>query len=210
MGSESGLPFLIGLTGGIASGKSTVCAYFERLGIDIVDADLIAREIVASGTPALSEIADLFGETIVDQLGQLDRAALREEIFADPEQRRQLEAITHPRIRQQMWRQVRAAKSLYVILAVPLLVEGGLDRTVDRVLVIDVSEQTQRERLAIRDHTSPEQIDQILAAQASACERLAIADDVIDNNAGLDALSAQVAALHRIYLDLAGGSDEAE
>ncbi len=195
--------FLVGLTGGIASGKTTVCKGFEHHGIDVIDADVIAREVVALGTEGLDEIVSQFGDGVLDQNGTLNRRKLRNLVFAQPDLRVALERIVHPRVRREMWRQAAKATSAYVILAVPLLIEGGLQHAMHRTAVVDVSESTQRRRLSQRDGSSPEQIDGLLAAQTSRKQRLAAADDTIDNNGDRDALAPQIAALHRRYLRLA-------
>lgn len=193
----------VGLTGGIASGKSVVAHLFAGLGAVIIDTDVIAREIVAPGQPALNEIAHRFGESILDADGGLDRQALRQLIFADPEARKQLEAILHPRIQFETMRQAGEAGGDYQVIVVPLLVESSLQEFVDRIAVVDCDEETQIRRLLLRDAETEEQARRMLAAQSSRTERLAIADDVIDNNLSLAETEAQVAALHEIYLSLA-------
>jgi dephospho-CoA kinase len=207
------MPLRIGLTGGIASGKSTVAELFADLGVPIIDTDVIAREVVEPGQPALDEISAAFGAHLVDDDGVLDRAVLREIIFADDEARRRLEAILHPRIGAETRRQADAAETTcrlsdqpkcgYQIIVIPLLVTSALREFVDRVLVVDCDENTQIRRLTARDGSSEEQARRILAAQASRTERLAIADDVIDNDADVANLRRQVAALHEIYRSLA-------
>jgi len=207
------MPLRIGLTGGIASGKSTVADLFAELDVAIIDTDVIAREVVAPGQPALDEISATFGNHLVDDDGELDRAALREIIFADDEARHRLEAILHPRIGAETRRQSDAAETTcrlpnrpkcgYQIIVIPLLVTSALREFVDRVLVVDCDEHTQIRRLTARDGGSEEQARRILAAQASRTERLAIADDVIDNDGNVAELRRQVAALHEIYRSLA-------
>lgn len=197
------MPLRIGLTGGIASGKSTVADLFADLGAAIIDTDVIAREVVEPGQPALDEISAAFGTHLVDDDGVLDRSALREIIFADDRARHQLEAILHPRIGEETRRQADAAGGVYQLIVVPLLVTSALREFVDRVLVVDCDENTQIRRLTARDGSSEEQARRILAAQASRTERLAIADDVIDNDADVAELRRQVAALHEIYRSLA-------
>jgi len=196
-------PYCIGITGGIASGKSSVCHLFETLGAPVVDADIAAREVVKPGTPGLAEITSTFGKHILDEQHQLDRKALRSIIFADPDKRKALEAITHPRIRAWMWQQVAQCQFVYCLLAVPLLIEGGMDKMVDRVLVVDIDPKIQRERLKNRDGSSDQEIDSILKAQLSREQRLFVADDVIDNNAGIEQLEPQAQVLHQQYLLLA-------
>ena len=194
----------IGLTGGIASGKSTVADLFAGLGATIIDTDVIAREVVAPGQPALEEVRDAFGDTVIDSNGHLDRAAMRQIVFADDTARRHLENILHPRIRQAALRQAETAGGPYQLLVVPLLVESPLKEQVDRILVVDCSEDTQVERLLARDAETEEQARRILAAQSSRAERLAIADDVVQNDADLDFTESQVRALHFMYLQMAG------
>lgn len=197
------VPPRIGLTGGIASGKTTVANLFAELGATIIDTDIIAREVVAPGQPALEEIAAAFGDGVLLPDGSLDRGALRARIFASAEDRRTLEAITHPRIRAEALRQADAAGGAYQLIVVPLLVQSPLRGSVDRVLVVDCPEQVQIDRLVARDGESEDGARHILAAQSSRSERLAIADDVIVNDGGLDNLREQVAALHEIYRSLA-------
>lgn len=191
--------FIVGLTGGIASGKSTVAHHFERLGIAVIDADQVAREVVEPGEPALAKLREIFGETIIDAKGRLDRARMRDIAFADPSLRRQLEAVMHPAIGQRMQEKLRAANSPYVILMVPLLVETGQHRLVNRVLVVDVPEQQQLERLMARDGINLEQAKAILAAQTDREQRLEAAHDVIENTDSTDALADIVLQLHASY-----------
>ncbi|WNL43896.1 dephospho-CoA kinase [Halomonas sp. PAMB 3264] len=192
---------IIGLTGGIGSGKSTVAKAFEALGIGYVDADDVAREIVEPDEPALSEIADHFGRHLLKTDGSLDRAALRERIFNEPSERAWLESVTHPRIRQRIVERLQVLKrhSPYVLLVSPLLFESGQAALVARTLVVDVSMDTQRERTLRRDGVSAAQIEAILAAQLSREERLVRADDVLDNDGAPERLKAQVAALDQRY-----------
>lgn len=195
-------PARIGLTGGIASGKSTVADMFADLGAAIIDTDVIAREVVMPGQPALDEIAATFGNAVIAADGHLDRGAMRALVFADDKARRQLEAIVHPRIQDETRRQSSRAGGEYQIIAIPLLVQSDLKSFVDRILVVDCDEETQIRRLLGRDEETEDQARRILAAQASRSERLAIADDVINNNNGLADTRAQVAALHEIYRSL--------
>ena len=197
------VPPRIGLTGGIASGKTTVANLFAELGAAVIDTDVIAREVVEPGQPALEEIATAFGEEVLLPDGSLDRSALRARIFASAEDRARLEAITHPRIRLEALRQADAAGGPYQLIVVPLLVQSPLRESMDRILVVDCPEQVQIERLMARDADSEEQARRILAAQSSRDERLAIADDVITNDGSLDDTRRQVAALHEIYRSLA-------
>ncbi|WP_280548318.1 MULTISPECIES: dephospho-CoA kinase [unclassified Halomonas] len=193
---------IIGVTGGIASGKSTVARAFAARGIPWVDADEVAREIVAPGEPALAEIAEHFGREVLASDGGLDRRALREIVFADAEARRQLERITHPRIHRRLeayLERLQAQGAPYVLLVSPLLFESGQDAMVDRCLVIDVPKETQIARTAARDGVDEAQARAIIAAQMSREERLARADDVIDNSADAAGLDAQVTELDRQY-----------
>jgi len=198
----TGTPLRIGLTGGIASGKSTIAELFAELGAVVIDCDVIAREVVMPGQPGLSEVREAFGESVISEDGTLDRAALRQLVFADDDRRKQLEAILHPRIREETVRQADAACGTYQIIVVPLLAESPLKSFVDRILVVDCDEDTQIRRLLARDPESEDQARRILAAQASREERLAIADDIITNDGSLGAARSQVAALHNSYLNL--------
>jgi dephospho-CoA kinase len=200
--SDRSTPVRIGLTGGIASGKSTVADLFAELGAIVIDTDVIARQVVEPGKPALAEIRAAFGPSAVGKDGRLDRAAMRRLIFADPPSRRRLEAIIHPRIGDEVRRQAESAGGKYQIIVVPLLVESQLRSFMDRILVVDCDEETQVERLLRRDAETESQARSMLAAQASRAERLAIADDVIDNSGALDATRARVAELHEIYRSL--------
>ncbi|ALS93973.1 dephospho-CoA kinase [Xanthomonas oryzae] len=176
--------FIVGLTGGIASGKSALAAEFEKLGVSVIDADVVARQVVEPG-PILDTIAYSFGPSILLPDGTLDRQALRKVVFADPRQRKALEAITHPAIRAELQRAAQAAKSPYAIVAIPLLAEAG-GRTaypwLDRILVVDAPIELQHARLMRRDGSTPELADQMIAAQASREQRLALADDVVVND----------------------------
>lgn len=192
----------VALTGGIASGKSAVAALFEARGVPVVDSDAIAREIVAPGSPALEAIRRRFGERILQGDGTLDRRALREQVFADPVARRDLEAITHPAIRARMQEWSQSVTGPYQIHMIPLLVESGGRRDFDRVLVVDCPEELQIQRVMQRDGVDANSARNILAAQASRAARLAIADDVIVNDGDRDKLSQDVDALHRRYLQL--------
>jgi len=196
-------PLRIGLTGGIASGKTTVAGLFAELGATIIDTDVIAREVVAPGQPALDEIASEIGASLIDADGVLDRAALRELIFADDDARKRLEAILHPRIQDEARRQSDQAGGEYQIIVVPLLVNSSLKDILDRILVVDCDEETQIRRLTARDGESEDLARRILAAQASRTERLAIADDIIRNDGTVADMRLQVAALHEIYQSLA-------
>lgn len=196
--------YVVAITGGIGSGKTTVANQFAELGIEVVDADVIAREVVEPGTPALAAIAAHFGPEVITPAGQLDRRRLRERVFTDTQAKSWLNALLHPLIRTEMQRQCAAARSPYCLLVVPLLVENRLTVLANRVLVIDVDEATQIERTCRRDGVSREQAQAILAAQASRTERLAAADDVLDNQNGTpEAIKSRILALHETYLAFA-------
>jgi len=196
-------PVRVGLTGGIASGKTTVANMFAELGAVVIDTDVIAREVVAPGQPALDEIAQTFGKAMLTAAGGLDRVAMRQLVFSDSDARKRLEAIVHPRIQDETRRQSEDAGGTYQIIVIPLLVESTLRSYVDRVLVVDCDEETQIHRLLVRDAESKAQAQRMLAAQTSRPERLAIADDVISNDQSLADTHKQVTALHEIYLSLA-------
>lgn len=195
---------LIGLTGGIGSGKSTVAAMFHELGVPVIDADEIAHELTRPGTASTEEILRLLGPIIQDRKGGLDRARLRRLVFSDPARRRQLEALLHPRILSEMLRRATALDVPYCILSIPLLLESGQQTVVDRILVVDAPETLQKQRTMQRDGMSAGEVEAILQAQHPRKQRLAAADDVIVNDGDLDALRQQVEALHRKYLALAG------
>ncbi len=195
--------FWVGLTGGIGSGKSTVAAEFVRLGIQQVDADIVARQVVEPGTAALEAIVQQFGEALRNSDGQLDRSRLRQIVFNDETAKNWLNQLLHPLIRQEMLRQLADATSPYVLLVAPLLLENKLDQLVDTVLVVDVSEQTQINRTSVRDGSSESLVQSIMAAQCSREERLARANQVISNEGSSDTLPAKVAELHRIFLRMA-------
>ena len=199
--------FIVGLTGGIGSGKTAVSRRFEALGIVVVDADVIAREVVEPGTPALAQIREHFGAEIIRPDGSLDRAALRRIVFSDAEAKRWLEALLHPLIGDETLRQLNTAPGPYVLLASPLLVESGQTAICDRVLVVDVPEAVQLQRTMQRDSNDAEQVRRIIASQATREQRLEAADDVVDNSADEAALDGQVAALHQRYTELAGADD---
>jgi dephospho-CoA kinase len=196
-------PFRVALTGGIASGKSTVADLFAALGVPVIDTDVIARQVVEPGQPALAKIAATFGPEVLDAEGRLDRRRMRERIFSDPDAKRRLEAILHPAIRAEMERQSMAAQGPYQVLVIPLLTEGGRRDHVDRVLLVDVPEELQVQRLMMRDGVSHEQAQASLNAQATRAQRLALADDVIRNTGRVDDLRARVAELHQEYLRFA-------
>ncbi|WP_411359188.1 dephospho-CoA kinase [Pseudidiomarina salilacus] len=199
--------WVLGLTGGIGSGKTTVSDLFAAHGITIVDADVVARHIMDPGSAALDAVKAHFGQAALQADGTLNRAWLRARVFSDPAEKQWLNQLTHPLIRQEILAQLQSAQSPYVILSAPLLVENKLTELCDRVLVVDVSEDTQRTRTLQRDkvtrHTTKDQVEQIMAAQATRQQRLDAADDVIDNDGDIALLPAQVAALHARYLTLA-------
>ena len=192
---------VVGVTGGIGSGKSAVTGRFEALGITVVDADLASRVIVQPGRPALAAIAEHFGDDILLDDGNLDRAELRARVFRDPEERRWLEQLTHPLIGQEILDQLAAASSPYVILSSPLLLETSQAGLTHRVLVVDVPEEIQLQRTMARDDNDEQQVRAIMAAQMQRQERLARADHVIDNSGPLQALDARVAELHQLFLN---------
>jgi dephospho-CoA kinase len=195
--------FRVGLTGGIASGKSTVAKLFEALGVPLIDSDMLAREVVARGQPVLQQIAQRFGAGVLAADGTLDRAALRARVFADPAERKALEALTHPAIRALVEQRAAAAGGEYQLHVIPLLVETDARSRVDRVLVVDCSEELQIRRLQARDGVTLEQARAILAAQATRAARLSAADDVITNEGALGPLRDAVETLHARYLALA-------
>jgi dephospho-CoA kinase len=196
-------PFRVALTGGIASGKSTVASLFAALGVPVIDTDVIAREVVEPGQPALAAVVAAFGSEVLGSDGRLDRRRLRERIFTDAGARQRLNAILHPAIRAEMERQSRAAGGEYQLLVIPLLTEGGRREHIDRVLLVDVPEALQVERLMMRDAVSREQAQASLNAQATRAERLAMADDVLRNSGQPDELRDGVAELHGRYRALA-------
>ena len=193
----------IGLTGGIASGKSTVAGLFAALEVPVIDTDQIAREVVEPGQPPLEKLVERFGAGILTPDGHLDRPKLREIVFSDPKARADLEALTHPAIGSAVQARAAVAGGPYQILVIPLLVEKGYQKHLDRVLVVDCPEALQLQRLQARDGTSPVQARAILEAQASRAARLKAADDMIRNESDVAALRQQVQALHRRYLQLA-------
>lgn len=193
---------VIGLTGGIASGKSAASAHFANLGVPVIDADVVARQVVEPGEPGLQAVAEAFGPDVLDNEGRLRRSVLRQRVFADVEARRRLERILHPRIRERLRGALRNAEGPYAVLVVPLLVENGMSDMVDRILVVDVPETVQRERVVSRDGGTPDQADAIMASQASRQKRLSEAHDVIYNTGTLDELKRQVETLHDRYLQM--------
>jgi dephospho-CoA kinase len=196
--------FVVGLTGGIGSGKSAAAGEFERLGASVVDSDAIAHQLTAPGGAALEHIKALFGEAFISPGGAMDREAMRQRVFSDPAAKRALEELLHPMIRGEAERRMAAARGPYLVYVVPLLVEAGDYRSrVDRVLVVDAPEALQLERVRSRSGLPEREVRAIMAQQLPRAARLAAADDVIDNSGALDALRAQVAALHARYLKMA-------
>lgn len=193
----------IGLTGGIGSGKSTVCRLFADLGVPVIDTDRIAHELVVPGEEALGLLAAAFGPDILDEEGTLDRAVLRERVFRDEAMRERLEAILHPLIRKQLHSRLEALDAPYVIIAIPLLLEKGWQSEVDRILVVDTDEAAQIERTMRRDGVSREIVQRIMQAQVSRTERVEAAGDIIYNNGRKDTLKARVDELHQRYLGMA-------
>jgi len=201
--TDAGKVLRIGLTGGIASGKSTVADLFARLGAPVIDTDVIARQVVERGQPALGQVVAEFGPGILAADGNLDRRRLRELIFADGDARRKLEAILHPAIRSEMERQSAIAGGPYQLLVIPLLAEGGRRRNIDRVLLVDAPEELQIERLMQRDGVSRPQAQASLAAQANRAQRQALADDILLNTGQATQLEGRVTELDRAYRQLA-------
>lgn len=198
-------PWLLGLTGGIGSGKSAAASHFKDLGVHLVDADDAARWVVEPGRPALARIAEQFGESVLLSDGHLDRAALRQQVFQDPAQRRWLEELLHPLIREEIQHYLGQARSPYAILVSPLLIESGQYRNTQRVLVIDVPLELQLQRTMRRDQADEAQIRAIMEVQAKREDRLRHADDVLLNDRDPAWLRAEVERLHRFYLTLKGG-----
>jgi dephospho-CoA kinase len=205
MTSPVSTPWILGLTGGIGSGKSAAAQCFIDLGVHLVDADNAARWVVEPGRPALAQIAEHFGAGVLQADGTLNRSALRELIFKDPQQRVWLEGLLHPLIREEIRQYLARAESAYAILVSPLLLETSQHQMVQRVLVIDVPESVQIERTVLRDRTNEDQVRAILKAQASREERLKRADDVILNDRDPAWLKSEVERLHHFYLTLRGG-----
>ncbi len=194
---------VVGLTGGIGSGKTTVANLFANHGITLVDADVIARDVVAIGSPGLAAITEHFGPQVLQNDGSLNRAWLRQQIFADAVAKAWLNALLHPLIRQEILQQLSQAQSPYVLLVAPLLIENGLTALSDQVLVVDVQPETQIRRTSVRDGVPAGQVEAILAAQCSREQRLAVATQLINNDVDHIDLAEQVAVLHEFYLQLA-------
>ncbi|MCG7995325.1 MAG: dephospho-CoA kinase [Candidatus Thiodiazotropha taylori] len=192
----------VALTGGIGSGKSAVSNHFETLGVPVIDADRLAHQMVQPGSPALSRIQETFGDHLIDPQGKLNRGALREIVFNDPSQRKRLESILHPPIREAMEDWVEQQTAAYVILVIPLLFETGQEDIAERILVVDCDESLQYQRVSERDNLDESQITQILASQVDRQTRLKGADDIIENNGDLAALTEATERLHQTYLTL--------
>lgn len=197
------MTFVIGLTGGIGSGKTTVANLFAKNGVKLIDADVIARQVVEPGTDALRAIYDKFGPNILNKNKSLNRATLREHIFKHPSDKQWLNALLHPIIKQQMIVEINAITAPYCLAVIPLLIENKLESLCQRILVVDVSEQTQIYRTIARDNANEKQVASIIAAQASRQARLAVADDIVTNNDSEKELTEQVKTLHNKYLALA-------
>lgn len=193
---------IVGLTGGVGSGKSTVANLFTKLGVPIIDTDQLARDVTQLDQPALKQIAEYFGPSSLKPDGTLDRARLRQLIFNDPTKRLWLEALLHPLIRLEMQRQISTMNTPYCIVVIPLLFETEPNPLINRVLVVDATEQLQLTRTMLRDKLPEQQAQAILKAQVDRNKRLAAADDIINNNDGIEELIPQVAKLHQFYLSL--------
>ena len=204
--------YVVGLTGGIGSGKSLIANLFAELGVPIVDADVVARTVVEKGSPLLAKIADHFGESVLNEQGELNRAYLRSYIFAHPTEKEWLNNLMHPAIRTEMLAKMQAVKAPYLLLVVPLLIENQLTTLCDRVLVVDVPMEVQIARTTARDGSALETVKQIIAAQVNRETRLQYADDVIENALPLAQnlvnLKAQVLQLHQRYLSLAAAAQK--
>lgn len=197
------MTLVVGLTGGIASGKTTVTNLFQsEYKIDVVDADIIARQVVEEGSDGLKAITEHFGEEILSSDKTLDRSKLRALIFQDPEQKRWLDNLMHPLIRIEMQRQLAQVSSAYALLVIPLMVENNLQSLADKVIVVDVDEKTQIERTRLRDKVNTAQVKAIIESQANRQERLAIADYVIKNSTRNHKLLPQIAELHQIFIEM--------
>ncbi|MDB2369946.1 dephospho-CoA kinase [Gammaproteobacteria bacterium] len=193
---------IIGLTGGIGSGKSAAANFFHSEGVTVLDADQLAREVIEKNTPGFQSIVDYFGSDIIGEDGSIDRAKLRQEIFDDKEKKKAIESITHPLVRDLMAERIAASTSPYSIIMVPLIFETNSMSAYNRILVIDCDTKLQLERATLRDNNSSEQIQKILDSQCSRTERLSIANDVIPNNDTLENLKTRSLAMHKFYLGL--------
>lgn len=197
------MTFKVGLTGGVASGKSTVTELFQQLGITVIDADMIARGLLNKNTDSYRQVIKHFGHDVLMENGDIDRAWLRARIFSDRNAKQALENIIHPQVRQQMLAAVSECDAPYCILSVPLLVEAQMQDLVDRIVVVDADEKTQLSRLIARDNISQSEAVKMLQGQCQRAQRLAVADDIIDNSQTIDSLRPQVEQLHQQYLELA-------
>ena len=193
---------IIGLTGGIGSGKSAAANFFHSEGVTVLDADQLAREVIEQNTPGFQSIVDYFGSDIIGEDGSIDRAKLRQEIFDDKEKKKTIESITHPLVRDLMAERIAASTSPYSIIMVPLIFETNSMSAYNRILVIDCDTKLQLERATLRDNNSSEQIQKILDSQCSRTERLSIANDVIPNNDTMENLKTRSLAMHKFYLGL--------
>ncbi|RUO71878.1 dephospho-CoA kinase [Idiomarina ramblicola] len=194
------MTYVVGLTGGIGSGKSAATAEFEKLGIAVVDADVVARQVVMPGTSCLQAIAEHFGSHLVTKNGELDRRALRQRVFSNPEEKEWLNNLLHPAIREEILVQLEQAKSPYVILSAPLLLENGLEKYCQRVVVVDVPETVQLQRTLQRDNSPKKEVEAIMQAQLSRDTRRQKADDILNNDGSIEKLQQQVKQLHQRYL----------
>lgn len=192
----------IGLTGGIGSGKSTVCKIFSEFGVPVIDADIIAHSLVRPGMPALEEIAKTFGKELISNDGTLDRKKIRDQIFANDTERKKLEKILHPAVYKEISVQVENINSKYCIISIPLLIETDASDTVDRILVIDVPRELQLQRASNRDKTNKSDIKSIIDSQISREDRLAAADDIVNNDGNIENLHRQISGLHEYYSDI--------
>jgi dephospho-CoA kinase len=200
-------PWVLGLTGGIASGKSAAAQRFAELGVHVVDADQASRWVVEPGRPALAALVERYGAALLQADGSLDRGALRKVIFEDAQERRWVEALLHPLIAEEIAQSLASATSPYSVFVSPLMVESGQYRITQRLLVVDAPEAVRVARTLLRDHTTPEQVQAILKAQASREQRLALADDVLVNDRDLAWQHSEVERLHTFYLTLRGGRE---
>jgi len=203
------MTYVVAITGGIASGKTTVADLFHKqFSIDIVDADIVAREVVEVGSKGLSEISKHFGDEVLLPDGSLNRAALRERVFSSEQEKRWLNNLLHPMIRQKMQHDLSKITAPYALLVVPLLVENQLQSMADRILVVDVSPEVQIKRTMSRDNVPEHQVKSILASQAAREERLRFADDIIVNDGEYQQLLSEITALHQLYSELATSSEK--
>ena len=196
-------PMIVALTGGLAAGKSAVAERFEELGVPVIDADVVTRRLVEPGTPALAEIVEAFGDGVLDERGCLDRARMRNRVFAHDDDRRMLEAILHPRVRDEMQAFAVSSDAPYVVFVIPLLVETNQAKKMDRIIVVDAPRALQTARAQVRDGSCQETIDAMIDSQATRADRLAVADTVIENAGDLATLRSRVDAVHEECLALA-------